>query len=96
MICSRWDISLNSNLAANGFEHDVELDTLKKNEKLFENDTTTQTKRKKDDYCGENYINADRFFMVASPMIFLVFNIVYWVSYGSQFYLAELDMEESG
>ena len=96
MICSRWDIFITSNLAANGFEHDVELDTLKKNEKLFENDTPTAPKRKKDDYCGENYINADRFFMVASPMIFLVFNIVYWVSYGSQFYLAELDMEESG
>ena len=96
MICSRWDIFITWNLAANGFEHDVELDTLKKNEKLFENDTPTAPKRKKDDYCGENYINADRFFMVASPMIFLVFNIVYWVSYGSQFYLAELDMEESG
>jgi len=35
--------------------------------------------------CGDNYINADRFFLVAMPCLFLVFNLVYWLSYGSQF-----------
>merc|ERR1719192_2772847 len=35
--------------------------------------------------CGPNYITADRFFLVAMPLSFLVFNIVYWLSYGSQF-----------
>ena len=35
--------------------------------------------------CGENYINADRFFLIAMPFLFLVFNVIYWLSYGSQF-----------
>ena len=48
----------------------------------------------KKDYCGDNYIHADRFFLVASPLIFLGFNLIYWFSYGSQFYLAELNMED--
>ena len=46
------------------------------------------------DYCGDNYIHADRFFLVASPCIFLIFNIIYWLSYGSQFYLAEHEMDD--
>ena len=50
----------------------------------------------KKDYCGDNYINADRFFLVASPVIFLIFNIVYWMSYGSQFYLSEFEMDDDG
>ena len=37
------------------------------------------------EFCGPNYITADRFFLVAMPLSFLVFNIVYWLSYGSQF-----------
>ena len=37
------------------------------------------------DICGENYINVDRFFLVAMPFLFLVFNVVYWFSYGSHF-----------
>ena len=35
--------------------------------------------------CGPNYINADRFFLVAMPILFLIFNIIYWIGYGSQF-----------
>ena len=37
------------------------------------------------EFCGPNYITADRFFLVAMPLSFLVFNIIYWLSYGSQF-----------
>ena len=48
-------------------------------------------------FCGgDNYFHTDRFFLVASPVIFLIFNIVYWMSYGSQFYLAELDLDDEG
>ena len=35
--------------------------------------------------CGENFINADRFFLIAMPFLFLVFNVIYWLSYGTQF-----------
>ena len=45
------------------------------------------------DFCGENYINVDRFFLVAMPLLFLVFNIVYWFAYGSHFILNSLDDE---
>ena len=38
--------------------------------------------------CGENYIKADRFFLVAMPCLFLVFNVVYWLSYGSHLILS--------
>ena len=37
------------------------------------------------EHCGDNYINADRFFLLAMPFLFLVFNVIYWLSYGSQF-----------
>ena len=37
---------------------------------------------------GDNYINVDRFFLVAMPILFLVFNVVYWLSYGRHFFLA--------
>ena len=48
-------------------------------------------------FCGgDNYFHTDRFFLVASPVVFLIFNIVYWMSYGSQFYLAELDLDDDG
>ena len=30
-----------------------------------------------------------RFFLVAMPLLFLVFNLVYWLSYGSQFIFQE-------
>lgn len=45
------------------------------------------------DFCGENYINVDRFFLVAMPCLFLVFNIVYWFAYGSNFILSASDDE---
>ena len=61
-----------------------------------QNSRSGERSPRKKNYCGDNYINADRFFLVASPLIFLVFNIVYWMSYGSQFYLAELDMDNDG
>jgi len=45
------------------------------------------------DFCGENYINVDRFFLVAMPCLFLVFNVVYWFAYGSNFILSSSDDE---
>lgn len=33
--------------------------------------------------CGNNFIKADRFFLVAMPFLFLVFNVIYWLSFGS-------------
>ena len=45
------------------------------------------------DFCGENYINVDRFFLVAMPLLFLVFNVVYWLAYGSNFILSASDDE---
>lgn len=46
------------------------------------------------DFCGENYINVDRFFLVAMPLLFLVFNIVYWFAYGSHFILNSMKDDE--
>lgn len=46
------------------------------------------------DFCGENYINVDRFFLVAMPLLFLVFNIVYWFAYGSHFILNSMKDED--
>ena len=43
--------------------------------------------------CGENYIHVDRFFLVAMPLAFLIFNIVYWFAYGSHFILASMQDE---
>ena len=37
------------------------------------------------EHCGENYINADRFFLIAMPFLVLVFHVIYWLTYGSQF-----------
>ena len=31
--------------------------------------------------CGDNYIRVDRLFLVLSPILFLIFNIFYWLSY---------------
>ena len=45
------------------------------------------------DLCGENYIHVDRFFLVAMPLLFLIFNIVYWFAYGSHFILSQNDDE---
>ena len=44
--------------------------------------------------CGENYIHVDRFFLVAMPFLFLVFNVVYWFSFGSHFFLEQATDEE--
>ena len=63
----------------------------KQNELFGDEDIEDEPKK---EYCGDNYIHADRFFLVASPGIFLIFNLVYWFSYGSQFYLADLDFNE--
>ena len=49
--------------------------------------------KEKWDFCGENYINVDRFFLVAMPLLFLVFNIVYWLAYGHHFILQSMDSE---
>ena len=38
--------------------------------------------------CGENYIHIDRFFLVAMPILFGVFNVIYWTSYGAHFILS--------
>ena len=40
------------------------------------------------DLCGEDYLHVDRFFLVAMPMLFLAFNVVYWTSYGRHFLFA--------
>ena len=40
------------------------------------------------EFCGENYINVDRFFLVAMPLLFLVFNVVYWFAYGSHYFIS--------
>jgi hypothetical protein len=39
-------------------------------------------------FCGNNYINVDRLFIVVSPFLFLIFNGVYWLSYGSNLFWA--------
>ena len=44
-----------------------------------------------DSWVGENYIRVDRFFLIAMPLLFLVFNVVYWFSYGSHFILRKTD-----
>ena len=44
--------------------------------------------------CGENYIHVDRFFLVAMPFLFLVFNVVYWLSFGSHFFLEQENVED--
>ena len=41
------------------------------------------------DICGENYINVDRFFLVAMPILFLIFNLVYWLYFGGHLLLAD-------
>ena len=41
------------------------------------------------EFCGENYINVDRFFLVAMPLLFLVFNVVYWFAYGSHYFISQ-------
>lgn len=33
--------------------------------------------------CGENFVEADRFFLIAMPFLFIVFNVIYWLSFGS-------------
>jgi len=33
--------------------------------------------------CGENFVKADRFFLIAMPFLFIVFNVIYWLSFGS-------------
>jgi len=50
-------------------------------------DSERRRKRRRD-LCGENYIHVDRFFLVAMPLLFLVFNIIYWTSYGRHFFAA--------
>ena len=37
--------------------------------------------------CGENYIRADRFFLLAMPFLFFMFNVIYWLSFGSHLIL---------
>ena len=44
-------------------------------------------------WVGENYIRVDRFFLIAMPLLFLVFNVVYWFSYGSHFILRKTDQD---
>ena len=70
------------------------IDRNKKSGKLFD-ESNTEEPEERENFCGDNYIHADRFFLVAMPVLFLVFNIIYWMSYGSQFILAERDMEDN-
>lgn len=35
--------------------------------------------------CGDNYIVADRLFLILSPILFLIFNVIYWFSYCSNY-----------
>ena len=37
--------------------------------------------------CGENYIVADRLFLILSPILFLIFNVIYWLTYCSNYIL---------
>ena len=37
--------------------------------------------------CGKDYIKTDRFFLVAMPCLFFVFNAAYWLSFGSHLIL---------
>ena len=39
--------------------------------------------------CGENYINVDRFFLVAMPILFLIFNVAYWLYFGGHLLIQE-------
>ena len=66
------------------------------NRESRENHKDTKFPHKRAFCDGDNYFHTDRFFLVASPVVFLIFNIVYWMSYGSQFYLAELELEDEG
>jgi hypothetical protein len=49
------------------------------------------TSSRRFDVCGENYLHVDRFFLVAMPMLFLVFNVVYWMSYGRHFFMESVE-----
>ena len=41
--------------------------------------------------CGENYIKVDRLFLILSPILFLIFNCIYWLSYCSHYIIEALD-----
>ena len=48
---------------------------------IFSVDKSSETVKHKANLCGDNYIKADRLFLVLSPILFLIFNCVYWLSY---------------
>ena len=35
-------------------------------------------------FCGDNYIRVDRLFLFLSPILFLIFNCIYWLTYCSK------------
>lgn len=64
----------------------------KEKDNLFDNSNNDGndgggSKRRIDVIRGDNYIHIDRFFLGAMPILFLIFNIVYWLFYGSHFFL---------
>ena len=60
-------------------------------EMILEEEEVEDQHRCGPEFCGENYINVDRFFLVAMPLLFLVFNVVYWFAYGSHYFISVND-----
>ena len=44
----------------------------------------------------ENFIAVDRLFLVAMPLLFLIFNAIYWMSYGSHFFMEQAKVTGEG
>ena len=45
--------------------------------------------------CGEDYVKVDRFFLAAMPLLFSIFNIIYWMSFGSHLILPGMEGNEN-
>ena len=69
-----------------GAIEEMEEEPERKNKPSSQN-VEVSSRTKEQQTCGDNYINADRFFLVLSPILFLIFNLFYWFTYGSQYIL---------
>lgn len=77
-----------------GAKHNSVLEIIDSTNKSGVTTTILPSEKKKFDVCGDNYVHVDRFFLVAMPMLFLAFNIVYWMSYGSHFFIEKEEEKE--
>ena len=72
--------------ASDGAIEEIE-EEMERKDKLSSQNVKPSLRTKEQQTCGDNYINADRFFLVLSPILFLIFNLFYWFTYGSQYIL---------